>query len=131
MIMRTLVAAALLSIVIFASCENILEVPDISKESVVLLAPSDSSSVIQSNVNFTWNEIFEATQYHVQIAAPSFENASQIVLDTLIVVDSAYTGPSLRKTLIDNDYEWRVKALNSGYETEFALNRFAVQTSGN
>lgn len=129
--MRILVSFAILTLVIFSSCEDLLEVPDISQESVQLLAPSDSTTVVQANVNFTWSEVFEAEQYHVQVAAPNFENAAQIVVDTLIVVDSAFVSPRLSKELVDSNYEWRVKAQNSAYETEFSSNRFSVNTTGN
>ncbi|WP_461445411.1 hypothetical protein [Maribacter sp.] len=126
-ILGTMVLFALCTV----GCEDLLEVPDISDEQVLLLAPSDSTTVVQTDVNFTWNEVYEATQYHIQVAAPSFENAAQIVVDTLIVVDSLYAGPKFNKTLTDSAYEWRVKAQNSGYETDFSLNRFTVQTSEN
>lgn len=130
--MRTIISILILTIGVFCtSCDDFLEVPDISVESVELLAPSDSTIVTQSDVNFTWNEVFEAEQYLVQVAAPSFENATQIVVDTLIVVDSAYVSPRFSKTLVDSDYEWRVKARNSAYETDFSTKKFSVNTSGN
>lgn len=119
------------TIVFLSSCEELLEVPDISGEEVMLLAPSDSTVVSQANVNFTWNEVFEAKSYHVQVAQPSFLAASQIVVDTLVVVDSTYIGTRFTKTLINNGYEWRVKALNSDFETEYTTHSFTVQTSGN
>lgn len=130
--MRKITAIFVLAIGVFnTSCEDLLEVTDISEENVELLAPSDSTIVAQSNVNFTWNEVFEATQYHVQVAAPSFENAAQIVVDTLIVVDSTFVSPRLNTALEDSMYEWRVRAMNSGYETTFSLNQFTVKTAGN
>ena len=121
----------ILTIVVLYSCEELLEVPDISGEEVMLLAPTDSTEVLQANVNFTWNEVFEATSYHVQVAQPSFLAASQIVVDTLVVVDSAYVGTRFTKILINNGYEWRVKALNSDFETEYTTHSFTVKTSGN
>jgi len=118
--MRLTIAILIVGIVAFnTSCEELLEIPDISEKSVELLAPSDSTTVVQSDVNFTWVEVFEATQYQVQVATPSFENAAQIVVDTLLVVDSVYTGPNFRRNLADSTYEWRVRAQNNGYETEF------------
>lgn len=129
--MRIFIVICILIGVVSTSCEDLLEVPDISNNEVQLLAPSDSITVQQNEVNFTWNEVFEATQYHIQVADPSFDNAAQIVVDTLIVVDSAYAGPKFSKVLTDSNYEWRVKAQNSGYETEFSLNRFTVETAGN
>jgi len=126
------VVTALFLLLLFASsCEELLEVPDISNENVELLAPSESTVVVQNTVNFSWNEVFEATQYQVQVAAPDFENAAQIVVDTLIVVDSTFVGLNIKRTLVDSDYEWRVKAQNNGHETEFTTNRFSVDTSSN
>ena len=119
------------AIVLISSCEELLEVPDISGEEVTLLAPSDSTVVTQTIVNFTWNEVFEAKSYHIQVAQPSFLEASQIVVDTLVVVDSTYVGTRFTKTLINNGYEWRVKALNSDFETEYTTHSFTVQITGN
>ena len=44
----------------FASCEDILEVPDISSQQVELLAPSQGSVVTDSTVNFNWNGVSDA-----------------------------------------------------------------------
>lgn len=129
--MKHIKAIVLFGALVVLSCQELLEVTDISEDAVQLLAPSDSTLVVQSDVNFTWVEVFEATQYHVQVASPNFENAAQIVLDTLVVVDSSFTSPMFRKNLNDSDYEWRVKAMNSGYETEYTLHQFTVETSGN
>jgi len=129
--MRILISIALLFILVFISCEDIIEVTDISEETVQLISPSDSIAVAQSNVNFAWNEVFEATQYHVQVATPDFENAAQVLVDTLVVVDTSFVSPRFNKILEDSEYEWRVKAQNSAYETEFTIHKFYVNTSGN
>lgn len=130
-IKRIVLAPLVLIALVLCGCEDLLEVSDISNETVQLLAPSDSTTVLRTDVNFTWNEVYEATQYHVQVAAPGFENAAQIVIDTVIVVDSLYAGPKFNKTLGDSAYEWRVKAQNSAFETDFSSNRFTVAASGN
>ncbi len=113
----------------FPSCEELLEVTDISDEKVTLLAPSDSTVVVQSDVNFSWDPVFEASEYHIQVAAPSFENAAQIVLDSMVVLDSTFLSTRVTKILVDSDYEWRVKAMNSAYETEYSNSAFTVDTS--
>jgi len=118
-------------LLVIIGCQDILEVPDISNETVQLLAPGDSTIVLQSNVNFSWNEVYEASQYHIQVAAPNFENAAQIVVDSVIVVDSTFVSARISKSLVDSDYEWRIKAMNSDYETDFSSGRFSVDTSGN
>lgn len=126
-----IVMGVFLLIFFLSSCEELLEVPDISNESVELLAPSESTIVTDSIINFSWNEVFEATQYQVQVAAPNFENAAQIVIDTTIVIDSTFTGTRIIKSLVNSGYEWRVKAINSGFETEFSSNKFEVNASSN
>ncbi|MFS4469620.1 hypothetical protein [Maribacter sp. 2210JD10-5] len=113
------------------SCEDILEVPDISNETVQLVAPAENSIVVQTDVSFSWTEVYEAKSYHVQVATPNFENASQIVMDSIVVVDSTFTSPRITKILTNNDYEWRIKAINSAYETSFFANRFVVDTLRN
>ena len=119
----------LVLLVFFGSCEDILEVPDISVENVELLAPSDSTTVSESNVSFSWADVYEATEYHIQVAKPNFESAAQIVLDSVIVIDSTFLGPHVDKSLVDSEYEWRVKAMNSDYQTGFAHSSFTVDTS--
>jgi hypothetical protein len=128
-ILKAIVGTIFLMLVI--SCQDILEVTDISDETVQLLAPSDSSIVAQTNVTFSWNEVFEATAYHMQLATPNFEHATQIILDSVVVLDSTYLGTRMTKTLTDSEYEWRVKALNSDFETDFSASFFSVNTSGN
>lgn len=120
---------ALLVLVLTFGCQDILEVPDISNEQVRLLAPSDSTIVVQNTVVFSWEEVYEASQYHIQVATPSFENAAQIVIDSVIVADSTFVGTRITKTLNDSEYEWRVKAMNSDFSTEFSINSFSVESS--
>lgn len=119
----------LLLLTLFGSCQDILEVPDISDQSVELLAPSDSTVVVQDSVQFNWNAVYEASQYHIQVASPNFENAAQILVDSLIAIDSTFTSPRIMKTLVNSQYEWRVKAMNSDYETGFSTNSFSVNAS--
>ncbi len=110
-----------------SSCEELLEVPDISGEHVQILAPKEGTIVDQNFVNFTWNGVTYADAYLVQVAAPDFENASQIVLDTLIVRDSTFVGTKAFKLLPNGEYQWQVKALNSAYETTFSVSTFRVE----
>lgn len=113
------------------SCEELLEVEDISGQEVSLLAPSDSTIVSQNTVSFTWNELLEANSYRVQVAEPSFLEASQVVLDTLILKDSTYLGPRFSTFLPDDSYEWRVKGINSDFETGYTTSSFIVDATGN
>lgn len=97
-----------------------LTVEDISEYPVQVLAPTDGAQVPAGTVNFSWSQVDEADSYLIQIATPNFENASQIVLDSLVTQNSVMTN------LEANSYQWRVKALNSEYETEFSTVSFTV-----
>ena len=108
-------------------CQDILEVSDITQEQVLLLAPMNNTIVKDSVVLFTWNGVVEAESYLVQLATPNFENASQIVLDSIIVLDSTFVGTRVSKALRRLKYEWRVKAMNSSFETPFSTALFSVE----
>ncbi len=102
------------------ACE-VLFVEDISSNSVLLLAPKNNSSLDSGNIKFSWELLNEANQYQVQIATPNFSNAHQILLDSIT------TKNSLLKSLKRGAYEWRVKAMNSEYETPYNTVSFQVK----
>ncbi|MEM8927864.1 MAG: hypothetical protein AAGC45_06655 [Bacteroidota bacterium] len=112
---------------LLTGCEDIFEVTDISNEQVQLLAPTNQSVVMDSIVNFNWNGVEEADAYLIQVATPDFENAIQIVLDTVVSIDSTFVGNRISKQLPDNTYQWRVQAQNSAFSTAFSTNGFTVQ----
>ncbi len=101
------------------SCEAIF-VEDISDDSVMLQAPTNNSQVTSGNIVFTWQLVDQAEAYQVQIATPDFQNASQIVLDSITDANSVSTH------LDAGTYEWRVKAMNSEYETPYSAVSFTV-----
>lgn len=103
------------------SCDDIVEVEDISKQQVVILAPTNNSVLTENNIIFSWNVLEEIDRYHLQVATPSFENASQIVVDSLV------TATNLSSTLSAGNYQWRVRAENSEYETVYTTQSFIVE----
>ncbi len=107
----------------FFSCEEVLFEEDLSDKTIVLIAPADSTTVRNTSVTFSWEEVDQATEYRLQIAQPGFENAAQIVLD------SAVTATTFSTTLVRNEYEWRVRAQNSGTATPYATASFTVVES--
>lgn len=108
-----------LTLLLFYNCEAIF-VEDISNSTVVILAPTENASVAAGVVQFHWQSVVDATNYELQIATPTFLNANQIVLDTLI------TKTSFSKALEVGNYEWRVKAINSDYSTNHTTTSFTV-----
>ncbi|WP_299116368.1 hypothetical protein [uncultured Winogradskyella sp.] len=107
--------------VLLSACEEIIEVGDISQEQVTILAPTNNSVLNPSTINFSWQSLEFAETYQLQIATPSFANASQIVEDTLI------STTSFGKLLNQGNYEWRVKGLNSAYQTQYQIQAFTVE----
>jgi hypothetical protein len=106
---------------IFLACDDIIEVVDISGETVKILAPTNDAFLNITDVSFNWQSIEEAEEYNIQIATPSFAGALQILTDTTL------STTSFSKTLDLGSYQWRVKAINSGYETEYTTQSFTIE----
>lgn len=104
----------------FISCEEILIVPDISKEEVVLVSPGNNTILSSSGVTLSWNTVENTDKYELQIATPNFDAPQQLVLDTLVSKNS------FTRQLNIGKYEWRVKAVNSGYETAYTKRSFEI-----
>jgi len=125
---------ALISCMAFTSfsCEDLLEVPDISEQQIEVLAPLDGTTVTNNQVNFDWNALEDADGYRIQIATPNFDNASQFLLDNLSTRDSlGQLNTNLSLALLNGSYQWRIKGVNSGFETAFATQGFTVNGDPN
>lgn len=101
-------------------CKEIFFVEDISNEQVTILAPTNTAVVKSGNVTFSWQSVIEANSYQIQIATPTFANATQIVLD------STLQATTFSKEITTGSYQWRIKAINSGYETNYTTNTFTA-----
>ncbi|NVK51296.1 MAG: hypothetical protein HWD85_00055 [Flavobacteriaceae bacterium] len=104
----------------FINCQAIF-VEDISNTSVTVFAPTQNAKVTSGVISFNWDSVEEATLYQLQVASPNFTNAAQLVLDTTI------TKTAFSKDLAKGNYQWRVKAINSGYQTSYTTISFEVQ----
>ncbi|WP_119791329.1 phage tail protein [Flavobacterium anhuiense] len=111
---------SLLFILNFISCEEILMVDDISKKEVVLTAPANNAVLSFSGITFSWENVESAEKYQLQIATPNFETPQQVVLDTIV------TKNTFTQQLNIGKYEWRVKAINSAYETAYFKRSFEI-----
>lgn len=105
---------------ILFSCEEILLVDDISDKEITLVAPVNNAALFSTGVSLSWNEVENADKYHLQIAKPNFIAPIEIVLDTLV------SKTSYNQQLNIGRYEWRVKAVNSGYETAYKTRAFEI-----
>lgn len=103
-----------------SSCEEIVMEDDITDKIVNLVAPTDGAGFSSTGVIFTWDAIENVTQYRVQIARPDFVNPLQIVKDSVV------KGNFFTTQLNVGEYQWRVKGINSGYETVYSTRSFTV-----
>nr|WP_315202917.1 hypothetical protein [uncultured Flavobacterium sp.] len=104
----------------FFSCEEIIMEKDISKTEVILIAPAQNGQFYSTGVTFTWGIVADATEYQLQIATPNFANPLQIILDTTIKENS------VTQQLPIGNYEWRVRAINSAYNTNYSSRLVSV-----
>lgn len=104
-------------------CDEIFYEEDISNESILLNAPANNSSLTEGDISFHWSIINDASDYRLQIASPNFVSADKILLDTLI------SSNSFVQALDVNTFQWRVKGINSGYETDYTTHELELTKS--
>jgi len=102
------------------SCDEIID-EDISEEAIEIIAPTDNLVTTKTTLTFWWNELDEAAGYRLQVVTTHFDTVLSIPLDTLI------TKTKFSVTLNPNRYQWRVKAINSGSETQWFTQSFTIQ----
>lgn len=130
--MNKLKISLALILAILYSCEDILEVPDISNQTVTVFAPLDNTVVNDNDISFNWDTVEDATRYRFQLAAPDFETTQQLVLDSIFEVDSlGRVDTRIQQTLVNGNYAWRIRALNSDYQTVYTLSNFQVDGDEN
>jgi hypothetical protein len=108
--------------VLLSACADIIE-PDISQEQVVLLSPPDSAVTTRLAPNFFWEEVPGARVYRLQIVSPSFERPAFFHTDTVV------SAANFSMTLEPGTFQWRVKAMNNGYETGFSTATFFIDST--
>lgn len=108
---------------ILQSCDDIIS-KNISKEIPILILPTVNDTIESNPVQFKWEKINGATKYHLQVVQPNFSNINAYVLDTII------TGTDFFIDLDSNSYQYRLTAINAGYESKTSNTRsFFVGTS--
>ena len=125
--MRKYLAAFTVLFLTIVACEDILEVVDISERQVTIFAPLDNTTVNSNQVNFNWDRVEDATSYRFQLATPNFMETQQLVIDSIFELDTlGNVGSQIQQTLTNGMYEWRIKAMNSGFETSYTQSGFTV-----
>ncbi|GAA4234257.1 hypothetical protein GCM10022291_13280 [Postechiella marina] len=118
--MKTILHMACL-VFCFTSCEDIIEVEDISEKDINVLAPLNNTVLDNIAVTFSWEAVNDAETYHIQVATPSFTNAQQIVKDTIVKITQLST------VLSAKNFEWRVRGENSDYTTGYTTQNFTIE----
>jgi hypothetical protein len=118
---KTLLFVILLS-GILASCKDIFE-ENIEDDTVVVKTPMDNTISPTYNQLFWWEELDGASQYHLVIVHPSFNNVQRILLDTLI------TSTKIYKSLNPGAYQWKIRGENGSYKSNYQLYDLTIQSS--
>ena len=111
-----------LLILSLVKCSEIF-LEDISGKNIQLVSPSDNLVTETMSHNFWWKEVEGAKKYNLQIVQPNFSNPKKFVLDTNI------SGTRFAKTLFPGDFQWRVKAFNTEYETPYAVRSLSIDST--
>ncbi len=130
---KKLLQTFLITFLLFG-CDDIIESDDISEKQVQLLAPSNGSVITDNTINLNWIELEDILSYKIQIAQPNFENATQILLDSVIKKDTALTVLPTQinnLVLLNGNYEWRIKASNGSFETLYNTASFNIDGDAN
>ncbi|MEM1003199.1 MAG: hypothetical protein AAGH46_11170, partial [Bacteroidota bacterium] len=127
--MRKYLLAFMFLFLLIASCEDILEEVDISNSQVTIFAPLNNTTLNSNEVNFNWDRLEDATSYRFQLATPNFVETQQLVLDSIFELDTlGNVSSQIQQTLLNGTYEWRIKAMNSGFETAYTNSGFTVSS---
>jgi len=109
-------------LVLIAGCKTFFE-EDISNQTVKLLSPSSRTGTEIASQTFWWEKVEGASDYRLQIVTPSFELTETLILDTLIPEDKFLV------TLYPSKYEWRVRAENSAWQTQWTKDQLQIYST--
>lgn len=110
------------SAIFLSSCEKWFS-QDISEKPPILLSPYDSMSTSSNAVLFWWEEMEGATKYKIQVVNPCFDRIENLILDSTI------SGTSFETSLSPGQYEWRVRAENEAYVSNFTSNHLFIDST--
>ncbi|MBW4890128.1 hypothetical protein KXQ82_10395 [Mucilaginibacter sp. HMF5004] len=96
-----------------SACSDLIE-KSISGSQVILQTPGNNYQSSSYTLNFWWDKVDNALDYHLQIVTPKFDSVANLVLDT-VVKRNTYTF-----TLPPGKYQWRVRAENGSSATPYS-----------
>ncbi|HSZ72326.1 MAG TPA: hypothetical protein VK750_06585 [Cytophagaceae bacterium] len=102
----------------FWACKAIIE-EDITNSKIIVNAPK-SDSLASYNQLFWWEKVDGALTYQLQIASPNFDSLQTLALDSTVTTNK------VNFTLAAGRYQWRVRALNGSYQTQYFGSTFTI-----
>lgn len=111
------IGVGLLYVLLLVGCTEFIS-PNITQNTITVIAPTDSLFTNRSELSFWWEQDSEVESYGFQMVTPDF-TAPLVLLDTLISDDI------LTLYLEEELYTWRVQGINEGSETS-AVTRVLV-----
>lgn len=99
------------TLLFLGSCKDIIE-KDISGDTPVVILPQVNDTVDANPVHFKWEAMSGATKYHLEVVSPSFADLEVYALDSIVTGTNFFIG------LDSAEYQFRITALNAGYESK-------------
>lgn len=109
---------------LLGACKDIIE-PDLGKKTVNLLSPANGYNSQSANITFWWEEVKYATQYHLQVVKPDFNNIQALMLDTSV------SSNKFTYAFASGPYQWRIRAENGSSYTSYVTRGFTVDSTLN
>ena len=93
---------------------------DLSGQEVILYNPENNSATNQTSLTFTWEKIYNATEYNIKIKKGDWDTGSNILNE--LIEDDSYT----QEDFTEGTYYWGVQAKNNNSATNFDPWEFIV-----
>lgn len=105
------------------ACEDILFEEDLSEKAVTIIAPVNNTIIETTTVNFNWDPVNGSDEYQIQIATPTFSNAVQVLVDSIVTENITQVNFNLEA----GQFEWRIKGLNNSSQTPYTTSNFSIE----
>ncbi|MGB0870181.1 MAG: hypothetical protein ACPGSD_11350 [Flavobacteriales bacterium] len=107
---------------LLTSCTEIFE-GDLDDDTFIVITPNADLETTNTQIQFLWQELEDATSYNLQIVSPNFSNITSVELDSNII------GKSFKLTLSPGEYEWKLKAQNAITESNTVKGKIFVDST--
>lgn len=119
----------LLCCLTLAACDDIFE-EDISDRRVEAISPADGVHLLPGECHFRWQTLEDADGYLLTVVSPSFARAERLIVDTMMLdtLGAAHRF-GCKVLLTEGEYQWSLRAFNSGYESKAEVRTLYVDAA--